>query len=68
MKALNRHVERALGVASCALEAATPQQPKKPAGFSRQASYAVTIAGPWGDPRFACDPTRTKLRNGWTRP
>jgi hypothetical protein len=77
IEALYGHYEKTfkLWLAYCAIRGRfvlsrrpRPHQPKKPAGLSRQASYAVTRAGPWGRSAIACDPTRAKLRNGWTRP
>jgi hypothetical protein len=37
-----------LGVAALPVRRPRPHQPKKPAGLSRQASYAVTLAGALG--------------------
>ena len=39
------------------------KKPKKPAGLSRRASYAVTPAGPWGRSAIVEDHIRGKLKN-----
>ena len=56
-----------LGVAALPVRRPRPHQPKKPAGLSRRASYAVTLAGALGAFRDCRQDIEQVLRNRGAR-